>query len=182
MKKYKGILEVFLDFFEITIIGTTIFILVYLFVGQLLEISGDSMYPTLVDKEQIIAEKISTKFKPLEREEIVIFKHPENQKKLLVKRVIGLPGETIQIKDGQIYINGVVLNQPYITENTYTKGSKELIENIEYRIHNNQYILLGDNRDESSDSRTFGQIPEKTIMGRALMVYFPFGNIRMVQH
>lgn len=184
MPKFKisTISDLFLDLLEISIIGVTIFVLIYIFVGQLLEVTGDSMEPNLHNGEQIIAEKISMKFKPLSRGEIVIFRHPDNNERLLVKRVIGLPGETIKIANGDVYINGKLLNEPYILEQDSSEGRKDLVEEVEYQIPKNSYILLGDNRRESSDSRTFGPVREELILGRVLLVYYPLGHIRLVEH
>lgn len=180
--KFKNLTEILLDFIEIAIIGATVFILVYLFVGQLLEVSGDSMYPNLHDEEQIIAEKISLAFKPLERQEIVIFRHPEKQDKLLIKRVIALPGDTIMLTGGDLILNGEVLEEPYLADGIETFGNAAIKNSVEYTIPGNTYLLLGDNRGESSDSRTFGAIREELIMGRALMVYSPVKDIRVIEH
>jgi signal peptidase I len=180
--KLSTLSDLFLDLLEIAIIGVTVFVLVYIFIGQLLEVTGNSMEPTLHDQEQIIAEKISLKFKPLTRGEIVIFRHPENNERLLIKRVVGLPGERIKIENGFVYINGEVLKEPYLKEQGVNEGNKNLIEGVEYHITGNSYVLLGDNRRESSDSRSFGTIREELILGRSLMVYYPFNHIRLIEH
>lgn len=170
------------DSIEVIIIGLTIFIVVYLFVGQLLEVTGESMYPTFLDKEQILAEKISLQFKPPERGEIVIFKHPEEQNKLLIKRIIGLPGETILVSEGMIYINGIPLDEPYLVDNVITVGNKSIQDGVEYKIPNYTYVLMGDNREKSSDSRVLGAVKEDLIIARAMYVYFPLQNARKIVH
>ena len=184
MSKFKvsTISDLLLDLLEISIIGITIFVLVYIFVGQLLEVTGDSMEPNLHDQEQIIAEKVSINFKPLQRGEIVIFRHPENNERLLIKRVVGLPEEKIKIENGYVYINGMVLDESYVMTVGVTRGNKDLIEGVEYYITENSYVLLGDNREESSDSRSFGTVREELILGRSLMVYYPFNSIRVIEH
>lgn len=178
----RTIFDYLLDFIEILIIGATIFLLVYLFVGQLLEVTGESMTPTLSDKEQVIAEKLSTRFKPLERGEIVIFRHPEQHNRLLIKRIIALPNETIRIEDGHIFINNERLKEPYLQPEINTLGNKIVIEDKEYPVPASSYILMGDNRGKSSDSRSLGAIREELIVGRAMLVYYPFGNIRLIGH
>jgi len=178
----RTIFDYLLDFIEILIIGATIFLLVYLFVGQLLEVTGDSMEPALSDKEQVIAEKLSTRFKPLERGEIIIFKHPEQHSRLLIKRVVGLPGEKIKIMDGQVFINDKVLTEPYLKPGTTINGNKMIIEGSDYNINERSYILMGDNRDKSSDSRSLGAIREELIVGRAMLVYYPFNSVRLIEH
>ncbi len=180
--KFKKFSEALLDFIEISIIGATIFILVYLFVGQLLEVSGDSMHPTLVDGEQIIAEKVSMAVKPLERDEIVIFRHPEKQDRLLIKRVIGLPGDVFRFEDGIVVLNGEPLLEPYLVDAGHTFGSDVYNNGEDYSIQDGSYLLLGDNREESADSRSFGTIKQDLILGRALLVYHPIKNFRVIEH
>ncbi len=178
----RSIFDILLDFIEITIIGATIFLLVYLFLGQLLEVTGESMEPTLHDKEQVIAEKLSTRFKPLERGEIVIFRHPEEHTRLLIKRVIALPLEKIKLENGQVFINDVVLAEPYLAPGILTLGNQSIEEGEEYNVPPYSYVLMGDNREKSSDSRTLGAIREELIVGRALLVYYPLNSIRLIEH
>ncbi len=179
MKLIKPALKIILDIFEITLICTSVFIIMYFFVGQLLEVTGDSMYPTLHDKEQIVAEKISIKVKDLKRGEIIIFEHPNEKGKLLIKRLIGLPGETIRIEDEKVYINGSELIEPYLT-NTKTEGQSYIKEGIDYKIPDDSYILMGDNRSKSTDSREWGYVSKELIVGRGVFVYYPINRIRLV--
>lgn len=153
----------------------------YFFVGQLLEVTGDSMYPTFHDKEQIIAEKVSIKVKELERGEILIFEHPNEKGRLLIKRLIGLPGETIKIKNGKVYINGKELNEPYLSDTT-TEGQSFIKDGLEYKIRENTYVMMGDNRLKSTDSREWGFVDKELIVGRGVVVYYPFNRIRLIKN
>jgi len=139
------------------------------------------MYPNLHDKEQIVAEKISVKSSSIKRGDIVIFKHPFEEDKLLIKRIIGLPGETLQIKDGSVYIDGEKLSEPYLSGDVITKGSKLLEDNAEYKIRNNAYVVMGDNREESTDSREWGYVDKDLIVGKGVLVYFPLNRIRLIK-
>lgn len=181
-KKKASLFDIILDLIEITIIGATIFLLVYLFLGQLLEVTGDSMEPTLHDKEQVVAEKLTTRFQPLERGEIVIFRHPEQHSRLLIKRVIALPQDTIKLEEGQVYLNEQLLDEPYLAPGTTTSGNKEIVEGELYTVPNYSFVLMGDNRSKSSDSRSLGAIREELIVGRALLVYYPLSSIRLIEH
>ena len=180
--KKRNFLTFLFDFFEIAIISATIFLLVYLFVGQLLEVTGESMTPTLLDKEQVIAEKISIRFNPLSRGQIVIFKHPEQNDRLLIKRVIGLPFDNIKIVDGYVYINGSMLNEPYLSASTLTYPNKSISAGTELTVPESSYILMGDNREKSSDSRSFGPVRRELIIGKAAAVYYPFSDFRLLEH
>ena len=178
----KDFKNIFLDFLEITLISVAVFILVYLFAGQLLEVTGDSMVPTFHNKEQIVAEKISIQFRPLEHGDIVIFRHPEQPTKLLIKRVIGLPNETLLLSNGYVLINQNRIEEPYVSSQGNTYGSSEITDNSDFLIPPDHYVLMGDNRKESSDSRHIGAISTDLIIGRALLVFQPLKNFRLVEH
>lgn len=179
--KLAPYLKILVDFFEITIICSAVFALVYFFAGQLLRVTGDSMFPTLKDQEQLIAEKFSIKTEPLKRGEVVVFKHPKDPARLIVKRVIGMPGETLLIANGFVYINDKILNERYLASDTKTYGGTVLLENNKYLIPNDEYVLLGDNRGKSSDSRDINSIKKDTIIGRAWLVYYPFDKFRFIE-
>mgnify|MGYP001206375710 CR=1 FL=1 len=168
------------DILELTIISLTIFLVIYLFVGQLLEVTGDSMNPTFYDQEQVLAEKVSKKLKPYERGDIVIFRHPEKNERLLIKRVIAMPFDNFKISGGKVYINGEVLEEPYLADGVKTFGGNYFNEDKEYTIPRYTYVLMGDNREKSSDSRVFGPIRSQLIIGRAALVYYPLNNFRIL--
>jgi len=175
----KKIQKFIVDSLEILLIGSVLFFIINVFLGQLLLISGDSMSPALKNGEQLIGEKISLNFTPLERKEIVIFQHPK-KRILVIKRIIGLPKEKIKIENDKVYINGETLEEPYV-ENRPTKGNKALQEGVEYTIPDNHYLLLGDNRPNSIDSRVWGFLNLDKISSRALFVYYPINRIRLIK-
>jgi signal peptidase I len=113
------------------------------------------MLPTFQDGEQIIAEKVSVRFEPLKRSDIAIFKHPANPDKLVIKRVVGLPGDSFELISGKVFIDGQNLSETYLTVNMITQGGKFIKENTEYKIPSDSYIFLGDNR-LNSRSRDWG--------------------------
>lgn len=180
MARKFSIKSAVVDLIELFLIGTTVFLLVYILVGQFLEVSGSSMHPYLFDKEQIIAEKLSIKFDPIKRGEVIIFWHPKTKSDLLIKRVIGLPGEIIKIQNGFVFVNGSKLEEPYLSNNVVTKAGDFLPEGQEHKIGTDYYIVMGDNRAESTDSRYWGPIQKETIIGRALAVFYPLDNIRLL--
>jgi signal peptidase I len=177
----KQFLKIFVEFIELTFIGVGMLLLSYVFVGQLLEVSGESMYPTIKDKEQLLAEKITIKYQNPKRGEIVIISHPTEPGVLLVKRIVGLPGETIMMKDGYVYIDGKVESEAYLPDNTKTFGNLALRDNTEYKIADNTYVVLGDNRGKSTDSRYWGAISKSAIVGHAWLVYYPLSHFRFIK-
>ena len=139
------------------------------------------MLPTFQDKEQIIVEKVSIKYKPLERGEITVVRHPDNQQVFLIKRVIGLPGETIHFNEGDVFINGEILLEPYLNENTLTWGKTYIADGESITLNEDEYVMLGDNRDNSLDSRSYGPVSKENLVGRSFVVYYPIKNIRLAQ-
>ena len=107
----KNIKKAVGEYFQIIFIFLVVFAIIYFFVGQLFEVVGDSMLPTFRDKEQLVAEKISVNIDNIERGDVIIFKNINENNRLLIKRIIGLPGEKIKIQDGNVYINGEKLSK-----------------------------------------------------------------------
>lgn len=178
----KTIKKLVLDFMELLFIGTAIFIFSWFFLAEPLEVTGGSMEPTLYDKEQLIAEKVSIKFNDIQRGDILVFKNPKNTNILVIKRVIGLPNERFLISDNNVYINSKKLSEDYLRQNTMTKAKGLMEEDVEVLIPSDNYILMGDNRENSSDSRNFGTISKDLIVGRALFVYYPSENLRFLDN
>lgn len=181
MRKDPNLREIIEIYLQVILIFIFVFIVVYLFVGQLFEVTGDSMLPNFKDKEQVIGEKLSVKFSNLERGDIIIFKSPKEDNRLLIKRIIGLPNEEFQIKDGYLYINGKLLTETYLKDNTLTTGLRILEDDFEYKIPIDSYIVLGDNRDQSTDSREWGYVRTDSIVARAIIVYYPLKNFRLIE-
>ncbi|MBW6441990.1 signal peptidase I [Patescibacteria group bacterium] len=181
MSKNKSTRDVIESYFQVIIIFILVFIITYFFVGQLYEVTGDSMTPSYQNGEQLIAEKISIKLSNLQRGDVIIFRSPLDKNRLLVKRLIGFPGDKLQIMDGSVYINGEMLNEKYLSETTITEGKRILEENFEYKIPADSYVVMGDNREQSTDSREWGYIKTEYMIGRAILVYYPLKNLRFVE-
>jgi len=175
-----NIIKILLDFFEMVFVGTAVFFLIYIFVGQLLIVTGDSMDPTFKDGEQILAEKVSVKVENPKPGQVVVFKHPLNQNRLLIKRVGAVEDDIILISNGKILVNGKTLDEPYLGADIITKGGRYIIDGVSFKVPKNSYVLIGDNREESSDSRDFGPVSKDLIIGKALLVYYPLTHFRVV--
>lgn len=180
--KDKKLRDIISSYFQVIFIFLLVFVIIYFFVGQLFEVTGGSMLPNFQDKEQLIAEKISVSLTNLERGDVIIFKNTYENDRLLIKRIIGLPGESLQILDGSVFINGEKLNENYLPTDTYTKGKRILEEGPEYRIPKDSYVVMGDNRDESNDSREWGYVKNEDIIGRTILVCYPLKNVRFVKN
>lgn len=180
-KLLNRLLKPLLEFLEFILIVVTVASLIYLFVGIPLKITGNSMIPTLLDGEQVFAEKLSIKNSSIKRGDILIIKHPKQTEILLIKRVIGLPGDNLKIRDGFVFVNNVKIIEPYLSPEIKTSGYGEIPNNTIIHVDNGKYLLLGDNRENSSDSREWGEIDESLIVGKALFVYLPINNIRLLK-
>lgn len=151
------------------------------FVAQRTDVNGTSMVPTLEDGDQLICDKISYRFHDPERFDIIIFPYKYQKNTYFIKRVIGLPGETVRIDyDGSIYINGEILDEKYGLEKMTYPGIAEQ----EITLGNDEYFVLGDNRNVSEDSRypDVGLIKREDIIGRAWLRIYPFSKFGLITH
>ena len=144
------------------------------FIAQPFIVSGSSMVPTFLDGQYLIVEEITYKFGGPHRGDVVIFKYPKDTTKFFIKRIIGLPGEHIEIKGSVITItndqhpNGFVLDEPFVKNVSFNDISKD--------IGTDEYWVMGDNRNASSDSRIWGTVPKNLLVGRAFARLLPIKN------
>lgn len=161
-----------------------VFLLTYLvihYIGQRTQVSGSSMEATLSDGDNLIVDKISYRFHDPERYDIIVFPYKYEKNTYYIKRIIGLPGEVVQIdEDGTIYVDGEVLEESYGREVILDPGEAE--EPI--ALGEDEYFVLGDNRNASSDSRdpSVGNILGKDIVGRAWIRIYPFNKMEFIKH
>lgn len=187
-----------LDVLETVLPALLIVVVVNLFLAQATRVEGQSMEPNIHHNQRLVVEKVSYHFRLPERGEIVVLKPPNwtplrpEQRILgwlctalpiectfdmpdpLIKRVIGLPGETIEIRDGYVYVDGVALEEPYVQQLTFGNVSPRVISP-------DHVFVLGDNRGASNDSRSFGEVALSNIIGRAWLRYWPFDDLGLVR-
>lgn len=144
--------------------------LVRIYVVQPYRVEMTSMLDTLFPNDLVLVDKITYRFQSPKRGDVVVFIPPNNVREKYIKRVIGLPGDTIEIKDGTTYINGKPMVEPYVySPMRYDYGPVEVPES--------HIFVMGDNRSVSLDSRSFGPVERSSIIGKAVFVYFPFSHI-----
>ncbi len=160
------------------VLGVTFLIIT--FVGQRTHVSGESMENTLDDGDQLIVDKLTYRFRDPERFDIIVFPFHYRENTYYIKRIIGLPGETVQIEDGTIYINGEVLEEAYGREVMQDPG----IAAEPIALGEDEYFVLGDNRNQSSDSRdpSVGLIHRDEIIGRAWIRIWPLDSFGILKH
>lgn len=151
-------------------------LLLNVFVGQATRVQGQSMEPGLHTDQRLVVEKVSYRFHGPRRGDIVVIRVPSQGEDLLIKRVVGLPGETVNIHDGQVYVDGQLLDEPYAIGDTRQGRVGQSIT-----VPALQVFVMGDNRAHSNDSRTFGPVPIENIVGRAWLSYWPLDDAGVVQ-
>ncbi|MDO8638449.1 MAG: signal peptidase I [Candidatus Daviesbacteria bacterium] len=163
----------FIDLFQTFVIIGAIFLLFYHFVGQPHRVSGSSMVPTYLDSDFILTDKLTYRFQNPQRGAVVILKNPRDESVDFIKRIIAVPGDSVQVSEGLVYLNNQLLSEPYLPTNTITPGGNFLHEGEIVTAGANQYFAFGDNREHSSDSREWGGVTKEEIIGRAAFRYFP---------
>jgi signal peptidase I len=169
----------FMDVLEVVVFAVGIFLIVYLLILRPHKIKGQSMHPTFPDGEYLLTEKVSYYRGGPQRGDVVVFKPPISEDEF-IKRIIALPGETISVQNGKVFVNGKELNEDYIK--VQTNGSAFLSEGEVYTIPEGKYFTMGDNRQHSSDSRAWGPIEKKDITGKAWLTYWPIDKAGIVRH
>jgi len=185
-KNQRGSIGSFvLDFIQSIVLALAVFVLLYLFVAQPNEVKGSSMVPNFVDKEFLLTEKLSYQFGTPKRGDVVIFKAPPSEPCAAeeceyIKRVIGIPGDRVMIKEGQVYLNGELLNQFFLPEGIISDPGQYAEEGVEQTVPEGQYLCFGDNRTHSRDGREFGPIKKDLIVGKAFFKYWPLSSVGLI--
>ena len=163
------------DLVKFAVLVLAIVLPIRTFIAQPFIVSGESMVPTFQDGQYLIVDEISYILNGGHRGDVVVFRYPGDTKRFFIKRIIGMPNEKISISDGKVKItnkenpNGFILDEPYINEKFSTTQ--------EYTTGNDEYFVMGDNRNHSSDSRFWGILPKKLMIGRAFLRLLPIKDI-----
>ena len=144
------------------------------FVTARIRVEGSSMEPSLHDGEFVVVNRLAYRWSPPERGDIVVFRFPLNPDRRFIKRIVGLPGDQIVISEGRVLVNGLELQEPYIAAAPRYAG--------EWSVGAGEVFVLGDNRNNSSDSQNWGMLPLGGIIGRAVLVYWPVADAGVIEH
>ena len=162
---------------ETLLLTLIVFVLIQLFVAQPYQIQQQSMENTLTPNQYVLVDKLSPRFDDYHRGDIIVFNPPAGWARdasgtPFIKRVIGVGGDTIDIHDGHVSVNGTQLDEPYLFQDQSTLPADP--KNHTWRIADGQFFVMGDHRSDSQDSRAFGPIDKSTVIGRAWLRYWPF--------
>ncbi len=149
---------------------------VIVFLYQPVKVEGTSMMPWLEDQERIFVNKFVYRYDDINRGDVVVFRFPLDPSKSYIKRVAGLPGDRVEIVRGQLYVNGVLTPEPYVAERYRDYTSHPALE-----VPDDQYYVLGDHRNTSNDSRTWGTVPRSFVTGKAVFAYWPLDRFGVLQ-
>jgi len=174
-----------LEFVQSIVLALSVFVLLYLFVAQPNEVKGSSMLPSFVDREYLLTDKLSYRFREPERGEVVVFKAPPSEPCAedeceYIKRIIGIPGDKVEVKNGLVYLNGKPLDESYLAGGTYTGNGTFMRSGQVVLLGETEYLLFGDNRGHSRDGREFGKINRNMLVGRAFFRYWPVSSLGMI--
>lgn len=154
----------------VLIAGVTVFI-IRTFIVQPFLVSGTSMEPNFASGNYLLVDEVTYRFEDPQRGDVIVFRYPGDQKTFYIKRIIGLPGEHVMIVNGQIIVDGMTLNEYYLSKDLKTIGT------VDRELREDEYFVLGDNRYYSFDSRQWGILPKKNIVGIVRLRLFPLSKI-----
>jgi signal peptidase I len=173
MQLIKAVIEFVMEILETIVFVGSLFIVIYLFIAQPNQVKGQSMEHTFQSGDYIFTSKITYKFRGPQRGDVIVFRSPRNPDIEYIKRIIGLPGDTIIVRNNEVYVNDQQLNEPYIAEKTNLWDGGYMKEGEPVVVPKDSLIVMGDNRPHSSDSREFGPIHFSSVDGQVFYRYFP---------
>ncbi len=170
------------EWVEPIIVAIVLALIIRTFIVQAFKIPTGSMRPTLIEGDRILVSKFIYKFKEPQQGDVIVFKSPEDKKKDFIKRLIGLPGDTVEISNGTILINNKAANEDSIIRERYYYNRGDFgREDQAIKIPEDAYYALGDNSISSRDSRYWGFLPKKYLIGKAFLIYWPPNRIRLIK-
>lgn len=172
-RKRSGFFRFLVDILETLVLSVVLFVGINT-ISARIRVDGDSMEPTLVSGEYVIVSRLSYRLSTPQRGDIIVFHFPRDPKEEYIKRVIGLPGDDVEISSGNVYINGYILNENYLDVKMNYIGT--------WHVPAGQLFVLGDNRNNSSDSHDWGTVPMDYVVGKAIVVYWPPLDWGLVGH
>ena len=175
----KGV-SFFMEILKFAIIASVIVVPLRLYIAQPFVVSGASMDPTFETGEYLIVDQLSYHFEAPKRESVIVFRYPNDKTKFFIKRIIGLPGETVEMHGTQVTIKNVENPKGILLHEKYVAVKNEKTDNFSMTLGNDEYFVMGDNRPQSFDSRMFGSIEQNLVVGRAFVIIWPFGATKFL--
>lgn len=172
-KPQQSLKDHFIELFQTLVVFATIATIIYWLIAQPHKVSGSSMFPNFHDGDYIITDKVTYRFREPERGDVVVFRNPRDQSQDFIKRIMGIPGDKIKVENNRVYVNGKLIKEPYIKDSVITNTGAFMRNGEEVTVAPGEYIVFGDNRPHSSDSREWGYVKKNEIIGRVFLRYWP---------
>jgi signal peptidase I len=172
-KERSALQRFFSDLFETLVLAAFLFLSINS-VSTRIRVDGFSMEPTLHNDEYVLIDKISYRFQMPHRGDVIVFHFPRDPNQEYIKRIIGLPGDTVESHAGKVYVNGQAIREPYLVTTTGYQGR--------WKVSQDELFVLGDNRNNSSDSHSWGAVPVDYVVGKAFLVYWPPEQWSIIPH
>lgn len=183
MEILRKIYFFFIDTMQTILLAASIFLVIYIFLFRPFQVSGESMFPTYKNREYILTNLIALRFEEPKKGDVIVFKAPTDAEKDFIKRVIGVPGDSVYLKDGYVYVNGKKVDESaYLGSSVRTYGGSFLREGEPVTVPQGSYLVMGDNRSFSSDSREWGFLKKSFIIGKSFFVYWPLNTMRPIKN
>ena len=171
LKKIYGFL---VDTIQSILVAAAIFLIIYMFLFRPFQVNGESMFPNFKNGEYVLTNLITLRFNKIHRGQVIVFKAPPDPTKDFIKRVIGLPGDTVMLQNGDVYLNGQKLDQrAFLSSDVKTYGGSFLKDGDSVTVPAGELFVMGDNRPYSSDSREWGFVPMGNVIGESMFIYWP---------
>ena len=170
-----------LDAVQTLLVAAAVFLVIYVFLFRPFQVNGESMYPNFKDTEYVLTNLVALRFGNPKLGDVVVFKAPPEPEKDYIKRVIGVAGDTVMVKDGNVYLNGNLLDESsFLNPSVKTYGGAFLKDGDTITVPPGEYFVMGDNRMYSSDSREWGFVPQGNLIGDSFFVYWPINDVKLV--
>ena len=166
---------------KVVVISLAIILPIRYYLVQPFFVKGASMEPNFEDGDYLLVDEISYRFEEPVRGDVIIFRYPEDRSQFFIKRIIGLPGETIEIKKNKVIIYNTESSEGFLLAESYLDSKQETLGNMLIRLDDNEYFVLGDNRLASSDSRRWGPVNKMLITGKAFLRAWPFNKFDKIE-
>jgi len=176
----KKLIRIIYEFVEAFVISASVFVVVYLFLMQPHQVKGSSMFPTFKDQEYLLTDKVTYKTRQPKYGDVIVFKAPINENFDFIKRIIATPGQVVMLKGGQVYVDDKALDEYYLPREYTTSPGQFLHDGEPFVVPVGTVMAFGDNRDHSSDSRDWGPVPYRNIVGRVFFRYWPVAVVGIV--
>jgi signal peptidase I len=169
------------DFIQTLVVFAAIGTAIYFFIAQPHKVSGSSMVPNFHNGDYIITDKVSYKVGEPKRGDIIVFKNPRDESQDFIKRIIGVPGDKVKVQNGKVFVNGDQIPEPYLPNGLFTENRQYFTEGKEVTVEPGKFVVFGDNRPHSSDSREWGFITKEEIIGKVFLRYWPANQVGLIK-